>query len=407
MTAQSSRTGAESQGEGRAMHEGKLIFAQLMDHLPMHTFRRTVERFSGDRAVRSFSCQDQLRAMAFAQLTWRDSLRDTVICLNAQAAKLYHMGFRGPIARSTLADANETRDWRLYAAFAQSLIAQARKLYADEPFGAELDGTAYALDTTTIDLCLALFPWAHFQSTKAAVKVHTQMDLRGNIPTFLHIDDGKSYDSDILDVIVPEAGATYVMDRGFVDFARLNRLTAAAAFFVIRARSDLACRRLYSRPVDKTTGVQCDQTIALTAPHSIARYPDRLRRVRYRHPETGKRLVLLTNNFTLPARTVADLYRCRWQIELFFRWIKQNLRIKSFFGLSENAVRTQIWIAVTIYVLVAIIKKRLQLKATLYTILQSLSVTLFEKMTLDQLLRNLPSTHEDHLDSNQLKLLLN
>ena len=234
------------------MHEGKLIFAQLMDHLPMHTFRRTVERFGGDRAVRSFSCQDQLRAMAFAQLTWRDSLRDTVICLNAQAAKLYRMGFRGAIARSTLADANETRDWRLYAAFAQSLIAQARKLYADEPFGAELDGTAYALDTTTIDLCLALFPWAHFQSTKAAVKVHTQMDLRGNIPTFLHIDDGKSYDSDILDVIVPEAGATYVMDRGFVDFARLNRLTAAAAFFVIRARSDLACRRLYSRPVDKT-----------------------------------------------------------------------------------------------------------------------------------------------------------
>lgn len=389
------------------MHEGKLVFAQLMDHLPMHTFRRTVERFGGDRAVRSFSCQNQLRAMAFAQLTWRDSLRDTVICLNAQAAKLYHMGFRGPIARSTLADANERRDWRLYAAFAQSLIAQARKLYADEPFGAELKGTAYALDTTTIDLCLALFPWAHFQRTKAAVKVHTQMDLRGNIPTFLHIDDGKSYDSDILDQIVPEAGATYVMDRGFVDFARLHRLTAAAAFFVIRARSDLKCRRLYSHPVDKTTGVQCDQTIALTAPHSVARYPDRLRRVRYRDSDTGKRLVLLTNNFTLPARTVADLYRCRWQIELFFRWIKQNLRIKSFFGYSENAVRTQIWIAVTVYVLVAIIKKRMQLKESLYTILQSLSVTLFEKTPLDQLLRNLPCTHEDHLDANQLKLLLN
>ena len=407
MAALSPRTGDELDGEDGAMHEGKLIFAQLMDHLPMHTFRRTVARFGGDRAVRSFSCQDQLRAMAFAQLTWRDSLRDTVICLNAQAPKLYHMGFRGPIARSTLADANETRDWRLYAAFAQSLIAQARKLYANEPFGAELAGTAYALDTTTIDLCLALFPWAHFQRTKAAVKVHTQMDLRGNIPTFLHIDDGKSYDSDILDVIVPEAGATYVMDRGFVDFARLNRLTAAAAFFVIRARSDLACRRLYSHPVDKTTGVQCDQTIALTAPHSTARYPGRLRRVRYRDPETGKRLVLLTNNFTLPARTIADLYRCRWQIELFFRWIKQNLRIKSFFGYSENAVRTQIWIAVTVYVLVAIIKKRLQLDASLYTILQSLSVTLFEKMTLNQLLMNLPRTHEDHLDSNQLKLLLN
>jgi hypothetical protein len=407
MAALSARTGDESGGEGGAMHEGKLIFAQLMDHLPMHTFRRTVERFGGDRAVRSFSCQDQLRAMVFGQLTWRDSLRDTVICLNAQAPKLYHMGFRGPIARSTLADANETRDWRLYAAFAQSLIAQARKLYADEPFGAELDGTAYALDTTTIDLCLALFPWAHFQRTKAAVKVHTQMDLRGNIPTFLHIDDGKSYDSDILDVIVPEAGATYVMDRGSVDFARLNRLTAAAAFFVIRARSDLKCRRLTSHPVDKTTGVQCDQTIALTAPHSIARYPDRLRRVRYRDPETGKRLVLLTNNFTLPAPTLADLYRCRWQIELFFRWIKQNLRIKSFFGYSENAVRTQIWIAVTVYVLVAIIKKRLQLDDSLYTILQSLSVTLFEKTPLDQLLKNLPRTHEDHLDANQLKLLLN
>ena len=371
------RTDSESGGEGGAMHEGKLIFAQLMDHLPLHTFRRTVARFGSDRAVRSFSCQDQLRAMAFAQLTWRDSLRDTVICLNAQAAKLYHMGFRGPIARSTLADANETRDWRLYAAFAQSLIAQARKLYADEPFGAELAGTAYALDTTTIDLCLALFPWAHFQRTKAAVKVHTQMDLRGNIPTFLHIDDGKSYDSDILDVIVPEAGATYVMDRGFLDFARLHRLTAAAAFFVIRA------------------------------PHSIARYSDKLRRVRYRDQKTGKRLVFLTNNFTLPARTIADLYRCRWQIELFFRWIKQNLRIKSFFGFSDNAVRTQIWIAVTVYVLVAIIKKRLQLEPSLYTILQSLSVTLFEKIPLDQLLGNIPDTHEDHLDSNQLKLLLN
>ena len=345
--------------------------------------------------------------MAFAQLTWRDSLRDTVICLNAQASKLYHMGFRGPVARSTLAAANERRDWRLYAAFAQALIAQARKLYAGEPFGAELAGTAYALDTTTIDLCLALFPWAHFQRTKAAVKVHTQMDLRGNIPTFLHIDDGKSYDSDILDVIVPEAGAIYVMDRGFLDFARLYRLTTAAAFFVIRARSDLKCRRLYSHPVDKATGVQCDQTIALTAARSIARYPDKLRRVRYRDPETGKRLVLLTNNFTLPARTVADLYRCRWQIELFFRWIKQNLRIKSFFGLSENAVRTQIWIAVTVYVLVAIVKKRLQLKDSLYTILQSLSVTLFEKMPLDQLLSNLPPTDDDRLDASQLKLLLN
>jgi len=389
------------------MFEGKLVFAQVMDHLPMHTFRRIVARFDGDHLVRSFSCQDQLRAMAFAQLTWRDSLRDTVICLDAQAPKLYHMGFRSPVARSTLADANEVRDWRLYAAFAQALIAQARKLYADEPFGAELDATAYALDTTTIDLCLSLFPWAHFKQTKGAIKVHTQMDLRGNIPTFLHIDDGKSYDSDILDVLVPEAGAIYVMDRGYMDFARLHRLTAAAAFFVIRAKSNLECRRLYSRPVDKATGVQCDQTIMLTTRKSVARYPDKLRRVRYRDPKTGKRLVFLTNNFALAPRTIADLYRCRWQIELFFRWIKQNLRIKSFFGTSENAVRTQIWIAVTVYVLVAIIKKRLRLDASLYTILQSLSVTLFEKMPLDQLLGNMQTKDEDRPASNQMKLQLN
>jgi hypothetical protein len=389
------------------MYEGKLVFAQLMDHLPMQTFRRTVARFDGDCAVKSFSCQDQFRAMAFAQLTWRDSLRDTVICLEAQAPKLYHMGFRASVARSTLADANEARDWRLYAAFAEALIAQARKLYAGEPFGVELEGTAYALDTTTIDLCLSLFPWAHFKKTKAAIKVHTQMDLRGNIPTFLHIDDGKSYDSDILDVLIPEAGAIYVMDRGYMDFARLHRLTEAAAFFVIRAKSNLTCRRLYSQSVDKTTGVQCDQTVVLAAPRSLARFPDKLRRVRYRDPETGKRLVLLTNNFTLSARTIADLYRCRWQIELFFKWIKQHLRIKSFFGTSENAVRTQIWIAITVYVLVAIVKKRLGLDASLYTILQSLSVTLFEKTPLHQLLGNMQRADEDRLESNQLKLLLN
>jgi hypothetical protein len=389
------------------MYEGKLVFAQLMDHLPMQTFRRTVARFDGDCAVKSFSCQDQFRAMAFAQLTWRDSLRDTVICLEAQAPKLYHMGFRASVARSTLADANEARDWRLYAAFAEALIAQARKLYAGEPFGVELEGTAYALDTTTIDLCLSLFPWAHFKKTKAAIKVHTQMDLRGNIPTFLHIDDGKSYDSDILDVLIPEAGAIYVMDRGYIDFARLHRLTEAAAFFVIRAKSNLTCRRLYSQSVDKTTGVQCDQTVVLAAPRSLARFPDKLRRVRYRDPETGKRLVLLTNNFTLSARTIADLYRCRWQIELFFKWIKQHLRIKSFFGTSENAVRTQIWIAITVYVLVAIVKKRLGLDASLYTILQSLSVTLFEKTPLHQLLGNMQRADEDRLESNQLKLLLN
>jgi hypothetical protein len=389
------------------MYEGKLVFAQLMDHLPMQTFRRTVARFDGDCAVKSFSCQDQFRAMAFAQLTWRDSLRDTVICLEAQAPKLYHMGFRASVARSTLADANEARDWRLYAAFAEALIAQARKLYAGEPFGVELEGTAYALDTTTIDLCLSLFPWAHFKKTKAAIKVHTQMDLRGNIPTFLHIDDGKSYDSDILDVLIPEAGAIYVMDRGYIDFARLHRLTEAAAFFVIRAKSNLTCRRLYSQSVDKTTGVQCDQTIVLAAPRSLARFPDKLRRVRYRDPETGKRLVFLTNNFTLSARTIADLYRCRWQIELFFKWIKQHLRIKSFFGTSENAVRTQIWIAITVYVLVAIVKKRLGLDASLYTILQSLSVTIFEKTTLDQILKNAPPADSDLQVDNQLKLFEN
>jgi hypothetical protein len=389
------------------MYEGKLVFAQLMDHLPMHSFRRAVARFKGDRAVKAFSCQDQFRAMAFAQLTWRDSLRDTVICLAAQTPKLYHMGFRAPVARSTLCDANEERDWRLYATFAQALIAQARKLYAHEPFGADLEGTVYALDTTTIDLCLSLFPWAHFQRTKAAVKVHTQIDLRGNIPTFLHIDDGKSYDSDILDVLVLEAGAIYVMDRGYMDFARLYRLTQAAAFFVIRARKDLACRRLYSRSVDKAMGVQCDQTVVLTARKSLTHYPDKLRRVRYRDPETGKRLVFLTNNFTMPARTIAELYRCRWQIELFFKWIKQHLRIKSFFGTSENAVRTQIWIAVTVYVLVAIVKKRLGLEASLYTILQVLSVTLFEKIPLDQLLNDMQTKDGDDFESNQLKLLLN
>ena len=388
------------------MFQGKLVFAQLIDHLPMHSFRRCVVRHQAEHSVKSFSCQDQFRAMAFAQLTYRESLRDTVTCLEAQSAKLYHMGFRASVARSTLADANERRDWRLYADFAQALIGQARQLYAGEAFGAELEGAAYALDTTTIDLCLSLFPWAHFQRAKAAVKVHTQMDLRGNIPSFLHIDDGKSYDSDILDIIVPEAGAMYVMDRGYMDFARLYRLTQAAAFFVIRAKSGLSWRRVLSHPVDKTSGVQCDQTIALTTAASLARYPDKLRRIRYRDAGTGKALVFWTNNFILPARTIADLYRCRWQIELFFKWIKQNLRIKSFFGFSENAVHTQIWIAVTIYVLVAILKKRLRLHASLYTILQSLSVTLFEKMPLDQLLRNLPLSDCHDPNSKQLKLQL-
>jgi hypothetical protein len=382
------------------MYEGKLVFAQLMDHLPLHTFRRCVARFKGDHSVKSFTCQDQLRCMTFAQLTFRESLRDTVTCLNAQSAKLYHMGLRGTVARSTLAEANEGRDWRLYATFAQALIAQARKLYAGEPFGAELEGTAYALDTTNIEMCLSLFPWAEFKRTKGAVRLHTQLDLRGNIPTFVHIDDGKSFDSDILDAIVPEAGAIYVMDRGFVDFGRLNRLAQAAAFFVVRSKTSVKWRRIESRPADKAIGIEADQIIRLAAPKSRARYPDRLRRVSYRDPDTGKRLVFLTNNFTLPARTIADLYRCRWQIE----WIKQNLSIKSFFGTSENAVRTQIWIAVSVYVLVAILKKRLKLDASLSTILQTLSVTLFEKTPLDQLLANVQAADEKCEDANQLKL---
>jgi Domain of unknown function (DUF4372)/Transposase DDE domain len=388
------------------MYEGKLVFAQVMDHLPLHTFRRCVARFKGDHSVKSFTCQDQLRCMAFAQLTFRESLRDTVICLQAQSAKLYHMGLRGTVARSTLAEANEGRDWRIYATFAQALIGQARKLYAGEPFGAELEGTAYALDTTNIELCLSLFPWAEFKRTKGAVRLHTQLDLRGNIPTFIHIDDGKSFDSDILDAIVPEAGAIYVMDRGFVDFGRLNRLTQAAAFFVVRSKTSVKWRRISSRPADNSIGIEADQIIRLTAPKSRARYPERLRRVNYRDPDTGKRLVFLTNNLALPARTIADLYKCRWQIELFFKWIKQNLSIKSFFGISENAVRTQIWIAVSVYVLVAILKKRLKLDASLSQILQTLSVTLFEKMPLDQLLGNMQASDEKCEDSNQLKLLL-
>jgi hypothetical protein len=378
-----------------------------MDHLPQHSFRRCVERFGGDHAVKSFSCQDQFRCMAFAQLTYRDSLRDTVTCLNAQQAKLYHMGIRGRVRRSTLADANERRDWRLYAAFAEILIGQARRLYANDRFGADLDGAAYALDTTTIDLCLSLFPWASFHHDKGAVKLHTMIDLRGNIPVVVHIDHGKSYDTDLLDVIVPEPGAVYVMDRGFLDLTRLYRLTAAGAFFVLRAKRNQRLRRISSRPVDRTTGVICDQIVALEIRQSIKRYPTRLRRVRYLDAETGKTLVFLTNNFTLPPRTIADLYRCRWQIELFFKWIKQHLRIRSFFGTSQNAVKTQIWIAVCVYVLIAIIKKRLSLEPRLYTILQLLSVTAFEKMPLDQLLRQTEIANEMHHSDKQLNLFAN
>ena len=386
------------------MYEGKIVFSQLMDHLPLHSFRRCVERFGGDRSVKSFSCHDQLRCMAFAQLTYRDSLRDTVTCLNAQQAKLYHMGIRGQVRRSTLADANERRDWRLYAAFAQILIAQARRLYANDRFGADLTSAAYALDTTTIDLCLSLFPWARFHHNKGAVKLHTMVDLRGNIPVVVHIDDGKSYDTDVLDVIVPEPGAVYVMDRGFMDLVRLHQLSSAGAFFVIRAKSNQKLRRIASRPVDRSTGIVCDQVVAFTLKVSARRYPGRLRRVRYRDAENGKTLVFLTNNFDLPPRTVADLYRCRWQIELFFKWIKQHLRIKSFFGTSQNAVKTQIWIAVCVYVLIAIVKKRLALQASLYTILQLLSVTAFEKIPIDQPLGGNQPPNQDPNGRKQLIL---
>lgn len=386
------------------MYEGKLVFAQLMDHLPQHTFRRLVERYGGDRSVRTFSCQDQFRCMAFAQLTYRDSLRDAVTCLNAQRSKLFHMGIRGQVRRSTLADANERRDWRLYAAFASVLIASARQLYAGDRFGADLDGAAYALDTTTIDLCLALFPWAKFHQNKGAVKLHTMLDLRGNIPVVVHIDDGRSYDTDILDVIIPEPGALYVMDRGYLDFARLYRLAAAGAFFVVRGKIKQRVRRITSRPVDRTAGMICDQTVALTIRQTARKYPARLRRIRYRDPETNKTLIFLTNNFELPPATVADLYRCRWQIELFFKWIKQHLRIRHFLGNTENAVKTQIWIAVCVYVLIAIVRKRLGSRASLYTILQMVSVTAFEKMPLSQLLSLNEQANDDRRQDNQLNL---
>jgi len=366
------------------MNTGKTLFAQLMDFLPWTTFTRLVDQYGGDHYAKSFVCAEQFRVMAFAQLTYRESLRDIEVCLSAQSAKLYHMGFRHEIKRSTLADANETRDWRIHAEFAQYLIVQARKLYLGDSFGIELENTAYALDSTTIDLCLSLFPWAHFRSTKSAVKMHTLLDLRGNIPSFIHISDGKMGDVKVLDILVLEPGAFYIMDRGYLDFGRLYLMHQALAFFVTRAKSNTRYRRIYSAPVDRSTGIICDQTIALTGTISRKDYPVHLRRVRFKDPETGKTLVFLTNNFTLPTATICALYKARWQVELFFKWIKQHLRIKKFYGNSENAVKSQIWIAVSVYVLVAIVKKRLNLDASLYTLLQILSVTLFEKMPLQQ-----------------------
>ena len=366
------------------MYLGKTLFAQLMDFLPWKTFHRIVDRCDGDRYVKSLSCAEQFRVMAFAQLTYRESLRDIEVCLSAQAVKLYHMGFRQEIKRSTLADANETRDWRIHAEFAQRLIVQARTLYIGDRFGIELKNTAYALDSTTIDLCLSLFPWALFRTTKSAVKMHTLLDLRGNIPSFIHLSDGKLGDVHGLDMLVLEAGAIYVMDRGYLDFARLSVMHRAHAFFVTRAKSNTKLRRVYSAQVDRSTGMICDQTVALTGVTSRKDYPDHLRRIRFKDPETGKTLVFLTNHFTLSPATICALYKARWQVELFFKWIKQHLRIKKFYGTSENAVKSQIWIAVSVYVLVAIIKKRLNLDASLYTLLQIFSLTLFEKMPIQQ-----------------------
>jgi hypothetical protein len=368
------------------MYSGKLVFAQLMDHLPLHTFRRCVARYPGRYPPLAFSHLDQFLCMAFAQLTFRESLRDIETCLRAQEAKLYHLGIRGRISRSTLADANETRDWRIYHDFAMSLIGTARKLYAQDAFGVDLANTVYALDTTTIDLCLSLFPWARFRKAKAAVKLHTLLDLRGNIPSFIHVSDGKMHEVNVLDHLVFEAGSFYVMDRGFTDFARLYSLNLAQSFFVIRAKSNMKWRRVYSHPVDKSTGLRCDQTIRLTGVYSRTDYPAHLRRVKFHDAAQSRQLVFLTNHFQLPALTVAQLYRCRWQVELFFKWIKQHLRIKAFFGTSENAVKVQVWIAISVYVLVAIVKKRLNLNASLYTILQILSLTLFEKTPLNQVL---------------------
>jgi len=386
------------------MYVGRTLFAQLMDFLPWTSFGRIVDRYGGDRRTRGLPCTEQFRVMAFAQLTFRESLRDIEACLAAQAAKLYHLGLRQPVSRSTLADANERRDWRIYANFAQVLIRQARRLYADEALAVDLDATVYALDSTTIDLCLALFPWAPFRSTKAAIKLHTLLDLRGAIPSFIHISDGKLHDVNVLDLLLPEAGAFYVMDRGYLDFARLYTLHQTGSFFVTRAKSNLDARRLYSAPVDRSAGVICDQTIVLNGFYSHRDYPAHLRRIRFKDAEREKTLIFLTNQTALPALTIAALYKSRWQVELFFKWIKQHLRIKRFFGNSENAVKSQVWIAVCVYVLVAIIRKRLGTDLTLHTLLQILSVTLFEKIPLEQLVTESIPAPEPPSDANQLKL---
>ena len=386
------------------MPTGKTLFAQLMDFLPWTTFARIVERYDGDRYVKSLRCAEHFRIMAFAQLTYRESLRDIEACLSAQASKLYHLGFREAVHRTTLSDANEARDWRIYADFAQVLIRQARKLYASETLAVELSETVYALDSTTIDLCLSVFPWARFRSAKAAVKLHTLLDLRGAIPSFIHVSDGKWHDLHMLDLLLPQAGAIYIMDRGYLDFARLHALQRAGAFFVTRSKTNLDARRIYSAPVDRSTGIICDQTIALNGYYSRQHYPSQLRRIRFKVPETGKTLVLLTNQFDFPAATTCALYKDRWQVEIFFKWIKQHLRIKRFFGTSENAVKSQIWIAVSAYVLIAIVKKLLQQQASLHTLLQILSVTLFEKMPIQRAFSRIACHSDIDAPANQLNL---
>jgi hypothetical protein len=386
------------------MNHGHTIFQQLISFLPDREFRRCVARYQGNAGSRSFSCWDQYLAMAFAQLTYRESLRDIEACLRALGAKRYHMGFRGKVARSTLSDANELRDWRIFADFAHVLIDITRPLYAADVIGIDLDQSLYALDSTTIDLCLALFPWARFRKRKAAVKMHTLLDLHGNIPTFIRVSDGKMHDVNILDELPIEAGAFYVMDRGYIDFERLYTFTLSLAFFVVRSKENVLFQRRYSHPVDKSTGVRSDQTVVLATIGSASAYPDALRRVSYFDAATGKRLVFLSNNFTLPALTIAQIYKQRWQVELFFKWIKQHLRIKAFYGTSENAVKTQIWIAVSVYVLVAIVRKRLKLEASLYQLLQILSVTLFEKTPILRALQPSDSENDLHQSGNQLIL---
>ena len=386
------------------MNTGKTIFAQAMDYLPMHEFHRCVERYNGSYKVQEFTCWDHFLSLVFAQLTYRESLRDIVTCLSAHESKLYHMGFRGHVARSTLSYTNNVRPWRIYADFAQVLIQHAQELYRDEPFAVELSNTVYAFDSTTIDLCLSLFPWATFRTHKAAIKIHTLLNLRTNIPSFLSVSKGSVHDVRALDDLVPESGAIYIMDKAYVDFARLYTLTQAFAFFVTRAKVNLHFRRLYSQPVDTSQGTLCDQTIRLAGVNSHRHYPDKMRRIKFFDAGTGRVFVFLTNNFLLPSADVARLYKCRWQIELFFRWIKQHLRIKSFYGTSDNAVRTQIWVAISVYVLVAIIKKRLHLEQSLYTILQMLSVSVFEKTPLLQALTGSEPLNENQHRCNQLNL---